>query len=31
MFNLSSAMAPEFAKVAREMTDTVESLGSITG
>ena len=31
MFNLSSAMAPEFAKVAKEMTETVKSLGPIAG
>ena len=29
MFNLSSAMAPEFARIAREMTDTVKSLGPL--
>lgn len=27
MFNLSSAMAPEFARIACEMTETVKSLG----
>ena len=27
MFNLSSAMAPEFARIAREMTDTVSERG----
>jgi coenzyme F420-reducing hydrogenase delta subunit len=27
MFNLSSAMAPEFARIARQMTDTVAALG----
>jgi F420-non-reducing hydrogenase iron-sulfur subunit len=30
MFNLSSAMAPEFSRVAREMTDTVAALGPMT-
>ena len=31
MFNLSSAMAPEFARIAREMTETVKSLGPLAG
>jgi coenzyme F420-reducing hydrogenase delta subunit len=31
MFNLSSAMAPEFAKIAREMTERVAELGPIRG
>ncbi|BBO72335.1 hypothetical protein DSCA_62650 [Desulfosarcina alkanivorans] len=30
MFNLSSAMAPEFARIARRMTDTVAALGPMT-
>jgi hypothetical protein len=29
MFNLSSAMAPEFARIAGEMTETVETLGPL--
>ena len=29
MFNLSSAMAPEFARIAREMTATVKTLGPL--
>jgi coenzyme F420-reducing hydrogenase delta subunit len=29
MFNLSSAMAPEFARIAREMTATVKALGPL--
>lgn len=29
MFNLSSAMAPEFARIAREMTETVAALGPL--
>jgi len=28
MFNLSSAMAGEFASAAKEMTNTIENLGS---
>jgi len=31
MFNLSSAMAPEFAKIAREMTAAVAELGPLAG
>jgi len=31
MFNLSSAMAPEFAHIACEMTETVKSLGPLDG
>ena len=31
MFNLSSAMAPEFARIAREMTETVTELGPLAG
>jgi len=31
MFNLSSAMAPEFARIAHEMTETVKSLGPLGG
>jgi F420-non-reducing hydrogenase iron-sulfur subunit len=31
MFNLSSAMAPEFARVAREMTARVSALGPLAG
>lgn len=31
MFNLSSAMAPEFARIAREMTERVAELGPISG
>jgi coenzyme F420-reducing hydrogenase delta subunit len=30
MFNLSSAMAPEFARIAREMTDTISEPGLLT-
>ena len=30
MVNLSSAMAPEFARIARKMTDTVSELGPLT-
>jgi len=30
MFNLSSAMAPEFARIARKMTETVSELGLLT-
>ena len=30
MFNLSSAMAPEFARIAGEMTETVKELGPPT-
>ena len=29
MFNLSSAMAPEFARIATEMTATVNALGPL--
>ena len=29
MFDLSSAMAPEFVRVAGEMTETVRTLGSL--
>ena len=29
MFNLSSAMAPEFARIARDMTATVKTLGPL--
>ncbi len=31
MFNLSSAMAPEFARIASEMTATVKTLGPLAG
>lgn len=31
MVNLSSAMAPEFAKAAREMTERVAALGRLDG
>ena len=31
MFNLSSAMAPEFARIACEMTETVKSVGPLDG
>ena len=31
MVNLSSAMAPEFAKVARELTEGVAALGRLDG
>ena len=31
MFNISSAMAHEFARIAREMTETVKKLGPLTG
>jgi coenzyme F420-reducing hydrogenase delta subunit len=30
MFNLSPAMAPEFARIAGEMTETVKPLGPLT-
>lgn len=31
MFNLSSAMGPEFARIAGEMTETVSALGPLNG
>jgi coenzyme F420-reducing hydrogenase delta subunit len=31
MFNLSSAMAPDFARIAREMTNTLKTLGPVAG
>lgn len=31
MFNLSSAMGPEFARIAGEMTVTVRALGPLSG
>ena len=31
MFNLSSAMAPEVARIAGEMTEIVEELGPLAG